>query len=125
MSKEGDQKSEGGLRTRAQFPSVSDRLLDSLAPSDKQALAVEAIRLKLAAEANEREARRRHDSSSVEMAQHIGMVREHEKISSDYTISSSFETASGRTEINVTKRTNMSAIVIAVVVAVIFIIIFL
>lgn len=125
MSQEGEHKNgKNAVSVRSQYPSISERLLDSVTPADKQAMAVEALRLKLAAEAAEREAKRRHDSSSVEMAQHIGLVREHEKIKSDYNISSTFETASGRTEINVSKRTNMSAIVIAVVVAVIFLVLF-
>lgn len=76
------------------------------------------------AEQNERAAQLRHDASTVEMGRHIDLVKEHEKIKSDFTINSNFKTATGETNVKVTKSNNMMTIVIVVVVAIVFFVMF-
>lgn len=58
------------------------------------------------------------------MTRHIGLVNEHEKNKSDFTVTSKFQTASGETNVKVTKNNNTTVIVIAVVIAVIFFVMF-
>lgn len=58
------------------------------------------------------------------MGRHIDLVKEHEKIKSDFTINSNFKTATGETNVKVTKSNNMMTIVIVVVVAIVFFVMF-
>jgi hypothetical protein len=109
-----------GLGSTGERMSVLNELAKTLTPEQKAQLAMKATEALMIAEANERAAKLRHDASSIEMVRHVEVAKEHEKLKSDFTITSSFKTASGETNIKVTKSNNLTIIVIAVVIAVIF-----
>jgi|GEM_PF-1026995 len=113
-----------GLSTTGDNASVLNELMKTLPPEQRKLLAQKAIEARIEAEENERAAKFRHDASTVEMVRHVDLVKEHEKIKSDYTINSSIKTATGETHIKVSKSNNMTFIVIAVVVAIVFFVMF-
>jgi outer membrane translocation and assembly module TamA len=113
-----------GLGSTSERTSVLNELAKTLTPEQKEQLAMKATEALMEAESNERAAKLRYDASTVEMARHVDVAKEHEKLKSDFTINSSFKTASGETNIKVTKSNNLTIIVIAVVIAVIFFVMF-
>lgn len=109
-----------GIGTTGERVSVLNELAKTLTPEQRTQLAMKATEALMVAESNERAAKLRHDASSVEMVRHVEVAKEHEKLKSDFTITSSFKTATGETNIKVSKNNNTVIIVIAVVIAVIF-----
>ena len=68
----------------------------------------------------------RYHASSADMARDIGVVRALENSTkSDYTVKAEYETASGRTNVEVKKSNNTIIIVIAIVIAIIILAMFL
>lgn len=104
--------------------SLLNELAKTLTPEQKNQLAFKATEALMTAEISERSAKLRHDASTVEMARHVEVAKEHEKLKADFTINSNFKTATGETNIRVAKSNNMVIIVIAVVVAIIFFVMF-
>lgn len=101
-----------------------NELVKSLPPEQQQKLAEKAAIALMEQEISDRDAQRRFDGAGADMARHVGLVNEHEKNKSDFTINSKFETASGETSVKVSKNNNTTIIVIAVVIAVIFFVMF-
>jgi len=105
-------------------PSLLTELVKSLPPEQQQKLAVKAAEALIEQEQKDLDAQRRFDGAGADMARHVGLVNEHEKNKSDFTVTSRFQTASGETNVKVSKNNNTTIIVIAVVVAVIFFVMF-
>jgi hypothetical protein len=112
--------SEAKLSVRGKQGSVLEEVIKALPADQRQLLAGKAYEALMERELSREDAQLRHDTSTAAMVQHVGLVNAHEKNSSDFTISSEFNTASGKTTAKVTKSNNMTIMVIAVVVAVIF-----
>ena len=119
------QNSSGtGLTTGSNAPKILDRAFQSLTPEQQQKLLAVASEQALQQEIKDREAQRKFDASGADMQRHVALVREHERNKSDFTATSEFETASGRTTVKVSRSNNTLFIVIAVVIAVIFFVMF-
>jgi hypothetical protein len=113
----------------AQRPSTTGSLLDAALqhlPSDQRdKLVAKALEEKLKLDVEAVRAQQRHDRSGIDMHNTVRHVRELESSTkSDYTVRSTFETASGNTSVEVKKSNNTTIIVVAVVVAVIFLVLF-
>jgi len=109
-----------GLASTGERVSVLNELAKTLTPEQRAQLGVKAMEVLIEAEKNERDAILRHDASGIEMVKHVAFTKEHEKMKADFTITTSFKTATGETNVKVTKNNNTVIIVIAVVIAVIF-----
>lgn len=113
-----------GLSQGASGPKILDIAFQSLSAEQQQKLLAVASEQALSQEVKDREAQRRFDASGADMQRHVALVREHERNKSDFTATSEFETASGRTTVKVSRANNTLYIVIAVVVAVVFFVMF-
>lgn len=105
--------------------SLLDSALASIPPEQRDKLIGKALEKKLDLDVEAVKAGRRFDASSADMANTVDHVRQLEASTrSDYTVKSSYETASGKTTVEVRKSANISVIVIviAVVVAIVFLI---
>ena len=108
------------------FPTISqpgnllDAALAHLPIEQRQALAQKALDRKLDIDAKAIEADNRYRASSVDMANTIHQVRALEdSTKSDYTLRAEYETASGRTNIEIKKSNYTAVIVIAIALAII------
>jgi hypothetical protein len=111
--------------TVSQPGNLLDAALAHLPAEQRQALAQKALERKLDIDAKAVEADNRHRASSVDMANTIHQVRALEdSTKSDYTVRAEYETASGRTNIEIKKSNNTVIIVIAIVIAIIVLIMF-
>jgi len=96
-----------------------DAALSHLPPEQQQALVQKALERRLEIDAKAVEADDRHRTSSVDMANTINQVRDLEaSTKSDYTIRAEYQTASGRTNVEIKKSNNNVIIVVAIVVAI-------
>jgi hypothetical protein len=111
--------------TVSQPGNLLDAALAHLPAEQRQALAQIALERKLDIDAKAVEADNRHRASSVDMANTIHQVRALEdSTKSDYTVRAEYETASGRTNVEIKKSNNTVIIVIAIVIAIIVLITF-
>lgn len=111
--------------TISQPGNLLDAALAHLPPEQRQALALRALERKLDIDAKAIEADNRYRASSVDMANTIHQVRALENSTkSDYTVNAEYETASGRTNVQIKKANNTVIIVIAIVIAIIVLIMF-
>ena len=111
--------------TVSQPGNLLDAALAHLPAEQRQALAQKALERKLDIDAKAVEADNRHRASSVDMANTIHQVRALEdSTKSDYTVRAEYETASGRTNVEIKKSNNTVIIVIAIVIAIIVLITF-
>lgn len=111
--------------TVSQPGSLLQAALAHLPDEQKQALALKAYERKLDIDAKAEEADMRYRASSVDMVNTINQVNALEQSTkSDYTVRAEYETASGRTNVEIKKSNNTVIIVIAIVVAVIFLMLF-
>ncbi len=109
----------------SQLSKFLDAALLHLPPEQRQALAQKALERKLDIEAEAAEADNRFRASSADMANTIDQVRALENSTrSDYTVSAEYETASGRTNVEVRKSNNTVIIVIAIVIAIVVLMMF-
>lgn len=113
-----------GLTPGSSPPKLLDAAFSVLSKEQQEKVLAAATELALQQEVKDREAQRRFDSSGADMQRHVALVREHEEGKSDFTATSEFNTASGKTTVRVTRSNSTVAIVIAVVVAVIFFVLF-
>jgi len=96
-----------------------DAALAHLPQEQQRALAQKALERQLEIDARAVEAEHRYRTSSVEMANTIDQVRKLESATqSDYSIRAEYQTASGRTQIEIKKSQSNVVIVIAIVVAI-------
>jgi hypothetical protein len=103
-----------------------DAALANLPPEQRQALAQKALERKLDIDAEAFKADMRYHASSADMANTIHQVRALENSTkSDYTVKAEYETASGRTNVEIKKSNNTVIIVIAIVIAIIILAMFL
>lgn len=102
----------------------SKRLLDTydqaLTKTQQRELAPKVAEEQLKLEVKEREAALRFHGAGADIERHKDLVRDQERNKSDFEVKSSFESASGRTDIRVSRANNTLYIVIAVVVAIVF-----
>lgn len=117
-------QSGAGLTTGSESQGLLHRAFQDLSPEDQRKFQAKATELALQQEVANLDAKRRFEASGAEMHRHVDLVKEHEKIKSDFTIHSEFETASGKTTVKVSKANNTLYIVIAVVIAVVFFVMF-
>ena len=111
--------------TVSQPGNLLDAALAHLPAEQRQALAQKALERKLDIDAKAVEADNRHRASSVDMANTIHQVRALEdSTKSDYTVRAEYETASGRTNVEIKKSNNTVIIIIAIVIAIIVLITF-
>jgi len=111
--------------TVSQPGNLLDAALAHLPPEQRQALAHKALERKLDIDAKAIEADNRYRASSVDMANTIHQVRALEdSTKSDYTVRAEYETASGRTHVEIKKSNNTVIIVIAIVIAIIVLMMF-
>lgn len=102
-----------------------DAALAHLPPEQRQALAQKALERKLDIDAKAVEADNRYVASSLDMANTIHQIRALENSTkSDYTVKAEYETASGRTNVEVKKGNNTIIITIAIVIGIIVLMIF-
>jgi hypothetical protein len=111
--------------TVTQGGNLLDAALANLPAEQRQTLAQKALERKLDIDAKAVEADNRHRASSVDMANTIHQVRALENSTkSDYTVRAEFETASGRTSVEIKKSNNTVIIVIAIFIAIIVLLMF-
>jgi hypothetical protein len=104
----------------AQPGSLLDAALSKMPKEQQEQILGEALKKRLEIEVQTREADLRFQSSSADMQRTIEQIGELEaKTGSDYTVRSEYETASGKTSIEVRKSNNTVIIVIAIVIGVI------
>lgn len=105
--------------------SLLDSAFESLPKEQRDALIKSAIEKKLELDVEEIKTGRRHAASAIDMQNTVRQISEIESSTkSDYRVKADFETASGKTSIEVTKSNNTTVIVVVVVIAVIFLIVF-
>jgi hypothetical protein len=109
--------SQPGSLLQAAFAHLSDE--------QKQVLALKVHERKLDLDVKAEEADMRYRASSVDMVNTINQVNALEQSTkSDYTVRAEYETASGRTNVEIKKSNNTVIIVIAIVVAIIVLMLF-
>lgn len=113
-----------GLTSGSGAPKILDAAFQALSPEQKKKFLAAASEQALQQEVKDREAQRKFETSGADMQRHVVLVREHEKNKSDFTATSEFETASGKTTVKVSRSNNTLFIVIAVVIAIIFFVLF-
>lgn len=97
-----------------------DAALAHLPPEQRQQLTEKALERKLELDVEAKKADMRHQASSVDMANTIHQVRALENSTkSDYTLKAEYETASGRTSVEIKKSNNMVIIIIAIVIGIV------
>jgi hypothetical protein len=111
--------------TVSQPGNLLDAALAHLPPEQRRALAFKALERKLDIDAKAVEADNRYRASSVDMANTIHQVRALENSTkSDYTVNAEYETASGRTNVQIKKANNTVIIVISIVIAILVLMMF-
>ena len=125
MSNEISRSSQGKeLTTPGSKGKLIDEAFELLTPEQKSRMAELAVERGIDLEVKDRDAKRRFDASGAEMDRAVDLAKQHEQMKSDFTIRSEFETASGKTSVNVSRANNTLFIVAAVVIAVVFFVIF-
>lgn len=105
--------------------SLLDEALSSLPKDQQEKLLSKAIEKRLDIDEESKRADLRYHASSVDMANTIHQVDALENSTkSDYTVRAEYETASGKTNIEVKKSNNTVIIVIAIVIGVILLLMF-
>lgn len=104
--------------------SIPGNLLEAalahLPPEQRQALAQKALERKLEIDVEAKRAEMRYQASSVDMANTVHQVRALENSTkSDYTLRADYETASGRTNVEIKKANNTVIIIIAIVIGIV------
>lgn len=93
---------------------------DNLSQDERVALRRKVIDEKLALDVSQHKADQRFCDSTRDMANTVRAVNSLEQSSkSDYEVKSTFETASGRTDIHVKKNNNTVIIVVAIVIGIV------
>ncbi|GMU92856.1 MAG: hypothetical protein AMXMBFR4_19140 [Candidatus Hydrogenedentota bacterium] len=99
---------------------VLDTAIANLPPSQRDALIEKALERKLDLETDARRAEMRYRQSSADMENTVRHVRDLEmSTKSDYSVRAEFNTASGRTNVEIKKSNNLTIIVIAIVLGII------
>ncbi len=105
--------------------SLLDEALTKLPKEQQEKLLSKAIEKRLEIDDDSKRAELRYQASSLDMANTVRQIEETERTTnSDYTINAEYETASGRTKIEVKKSNNTVIIVIAIVIGVVFLLMF-
>lgn len=105
--------------TISQPGNLLDAAMSNLPAEQQKALMQKAIEKRLDLDAEEKRADLRHRTSSTDMANTIGQVRALENSTkSDYTVRAEYETATGRTHVEIKKSNNTVIIVVAIVIGV-------
>lgn len=116
--------SEGQLQS-ARPGRLLDAALTNLPAEKREELLGKALEKRLDLEVEAVRANRRHEASSIDMANTVDHVRRLESSTkSDYSVRASYETGSGSTTVEIKKSNNTVIIVVAVVVALIFLAVF-
>ena len=109
----------------AQPGSLLDEALSKLPQDQQEKLLSKALEKRMDIDEEGKRADLRYQASSVDMANTIRQLDALEKsTNSDYTVHAEYETASGRTNIEVKKSNNTVIIVIAIVIGVILLLMF-
>lgn len=108
-------------------PNTPGNLLDSalneLSQKDQEDLKKKVLEEKLKLDVSEKKADQRFYDSSRDMANTIKVVHGLESSTkSDYDVRSSFETASGKTDIHIKKNNNTVIVIVAIVIGIIILI---
>lgn len=123
-----DKPSNDGSKDIVNRP-VSGNLLEAafqdLPLEQRQKLIEKALEKKLELDVEAVRAEQRHTRSERDMHNTVRNVQDLESsTNSDYIVKANFETASGKTSIEVKKSNNTTIIVVAVTIAVIFLVLF-
>lgn len=111
--------------TVSQPNNLLDVTLAHLPPEQRQAFVQKASERKLDIDAKAVEADNRYRASSLDMVNTVQQIRALENSTkSDYTVRAEYETASGRTNVEIKKANNTVIIVIAIVIAIIVLMMF-
>ena len=117
---------QAALVKQQQRGNLLNLALDDLTEQEKQQLKEQVIKERLRLDVSQADADQRFENSTRDMANTIRAVSSLEQSSKgDYEVKSSFETASGRTDIHVKKRTNIMIIVVAIVIGIIILMLIL
>jgi len=109
----------------AQPGSLLDEALSKLPKEQQEKLLSKAIEKRLDIDEEGKKADLRYQASSVDMANTIRQVNSLEQSTkSDYTVRAEYETASGKTNVEVKKSNNTVIIVIAIVIGIILLLMF-
>lgn len=104
---------------------ILDAALAQLPEEQRLALVQKALEERIAIDAAAKKADMRLQASAADMDKTMDLLRETERSTkSDYRITGDFETASGRTNIEIKKQNNLAIIVIAIVFGVIVLFLF-
>jgi hypothetical protein len=93
--------------------------LDELTENQKIELRKKIVEEKLRLDVSQAEANQRFYNSTLDMEGTVQKARELDQLKSDYEVKSTFETASGNTNITVKKNNNTVIIVVAIVIGII------
>lgn len=111
--------------TLTQPGSLLDEVLAKLPEEQQENLRFKALEKRLDIDDESKRAELRYKASSMDMANTMHQIESTERATnSDYTIKAEYETASGKTNIEVKKSNNTVIIVIAVVIGVVFLLMF-
>ncbi len=109
----------------AQPGSLLDEALSKLPKEQQEKLLSKAIEKRMDIDEEGKRADLRYQASSVDMANTIRQVDALEKSTkSDYTVRAEYDTASGKTNVEIKKSNNTVIIVIAIVIGVILLLMF-
>lgn len=118
-------RTSGSVTLTSGTGSLLDAALANLPAEQREKLIQKALEKRIDLDVEAIKANRRFDASSVDMANTIDHVRRLEaSTKSDYTVRANYETASGRTSVEVKKGNNTVILVIAVVIAIVFVLLF-
>jgi len=102
-----------------------DHALSQLTEDQRQQVLEKAVEKKIELDAESKKADLRYQASTADMANTIRQVDALEKSTqSDYKVKAEYETASGKTNIEVKKSNNTVIIVIAIVIGIILLLMF-
>jgi hypothetical protein len=111
--------------TLAKPGSLLDEALSKLPKEQQERMLAKAIEKRIDIDAEAKIADLRYQASSVDMANTIRQVHALEQSTkSDYTVRADYQTASGKTSVEVKKSNNTVIIVIAIVIGVILLLFF-
>jgi len=107
------------ISTDSKSGSLLNEALVQLPKVQQRALIEKALERKLELDASAAQSELRHRASSIDMANTISQLRALENSTgTDYTLKAEYDTASGRTSVEVRKSNTLVIIVIAVVIGI-------
>ncbi len=115
----------GALDKRRTPSNLLDVAVEGLTADEAREIRRQAIQVKLGLDQEAAAAERRFFDSSQDMARDVAQAERLQRGRDDYSLKGEYRTASGRTELQISKSTSRTVVIVAVVLAVLFLVILL